>query len=249
MKLLKPWSVVLGIVSGTAVLGILCFWFLTTRTSVKQFYRSRLADLQAGVEKINVIKQPSSDYKDTLDQYNVTLNRVADTCNNLNDKTEHLQKTRATGKYGSAIEQTDKLCQDLIEVSNYSLAVYQSGRDYLLLDQSFLGLAKDPRLKAKAEETLAVLIRTKQTLQKINYPEVNDPAQPELIKLLEKDQAAAETLVNSPADQVAVTAKQLNEALTNDKLNFLNARIYYWNNTVGITQLQAAVTKLKENFK
>lgn len=222
-----------------------CALVRAEKPNVKPYFRSRLASLQTEINGIKPLTEPNSDVAVGLDKYTKQLTEVDKTCRELTTKAQDVHDSTKTGDSQSAVENTAKLCQDLIDVVDYSLAVYQSCRDYLLLDQSYLAKPDSSEFKSKVKDSLGTLNKTEQTLQKINYPQVNDPAQPELIKLVDQDQklTAALAEVNSES-QADTLAAQLSNSLTQDKSNFMNARIYYWDNTVGISQLEQSISRL-----
>jgi hypothetical protein len=222
--------------------------FAVRSLSAPKAFKQRLITLESEVNQIESLLEPSIDNKNSLLKYTVHMGKLAKSCEDINSQVDRQESK--TSRHKSAIAKSGKLCQDLLDVVNYSRALYESSREYILLDRSFLQSTGAANFTEDLRAAIEVLEQTKQTIKKIDYPQVNDPAQSELVSLVDRDLLMAKQLaVLGDAEERTQLAAELLNRLNQDQANILNARIYYWNNTIGVNSLQKAIAQLISEFK
>ena len=210
-----------------------------------QLYGGLMSDLTETVQKVKFGLNGTTGRlsAEQLDAYSGQMTRLDYDCYGVRN-TSNVQPNDSKAVKAS-VKQAQQLCNDLIPVADYSKAVYAAARDVLLLNASTS--AGDSGNLAAAIQAIDA---TADAIKALNYPSVQDPAQSEIVTVLQQASKAAADLKpyldkdtsNQPLE--AAFTKKLQSAQN----EIMNARPYYWNNTIQIDALLRATQKLSNTF-
>lgn len=240
-------------VISTIGIALLAYYQPLAQSSIKQHYRTQLTTLEDQVGSIRRMSNTPSWSKANLLQYDRQMEAIQESCRNLANETERVQKVKQSGTFKRSINQAFMLCEDLVPVVKYSQVLHRVAHDYLLLSTGPWPAADSPTFQTRLEGTSTITNQTKLAMANIDYPQVSDPALAELAagvngaqKMTGQIRASVDTreFVNA-----STKSDELNQYLDRDHHNFASARLYFWNNTVQLTRLAQAITKLKIQFQ
>ena len=247
---------VVGIVFILAVLAVVLGVYSATSVPLEQRAKKRfhehLTHLSALIADLPAFLRESGPLQSDLEAYDSRMASIRGDCNQLQHEYGLYKDARLDQPLKELMAKVDKLCTDLLSVAQYSQDVYRGSRPYLLLDSSDWPAAGSEgfsqRLSATNDGVSISLSRLKQIK---NTPQ--DPALDELItqgdlsaQLVEQIQLAVRSGQN---DEARSLADKLIRQTNQDKTDFLNARLYFWNNTIRINDLQKALDSLKGQFE
>lgn len=206
-----------------------------------------IADIQTlskslGVPEGEELNQLSQD----LDNYQKQLANIQSTCQQL----VRLKQPNNSDKGRAIGERTRGICQDILLVSGYSSRLHEHLRDYLLLPAAAWPKAGSPQFMERLDETAKVLTKTHSSLESLDNSKVQDPALDELLYQIKFAQDIAQKVKNvgDNETQAQKQAEELRVQTSRDRTDFLAARTYFWNNTIGIQQLEKAVNDINNSL-
>lgn len=221
----------------------LTFWHFKNNSthSTARYYAEQLGNLTDNIQSINSLIKDEN-YRNpslkNIDNYHNALVGVLDTCRQMNGRYNRTKDDVAIKHLRDRMDQVSKLCADLEKVTDYARKQSEAIQDFVLF----------PSASLTSQENLPkfhkILNKARSDLETLKQDPINDPAVPELLTLV--DQMVEHTKDGSvnPNDLNTLT----NEVQTH-QTNFLNARTYYWRNTIGIDALERAIIRLETQFK
>ncbi len=212
----------------------------------RKYYYDHLGSLGKQVNSIKEIvehesqeiterkKFPSSD---GINDYENALSQAQEVCRQLSD---YKNESPLPDNLADQISGINSLCSDLAGVLAYAHRLSIVTKGFVLYrintDQNTVGDINPDVVR----DLNSLIDTTIPELQLLKSDPINDPAVPELIAYLETVQKAVNTSPNNAALFTALKAQQT---------NLVNARSYFWINTVQIASLQKAIDRLTNNFK
>lgn len=182
-----------------------------------------------------------------LDGYQAALNGIEKPCHRM----IQLKRPNSTDQGKAAGERIKGICEDLVNVTEYSRLLHQRIRSYLLLPEDKWPEPGSDRFTRRLDEVNQVAGQTRQSLESLDNTRVKDPALPELLIQVKEAQALAQKLTqttNNPESSKQL-AEQLRKQLAADKSDFLSARRYFWKNTIGIEKLIKALADIQTELE
>lgn len=232
------------------ILTALFNWLPRTEFFVSHYYHRRLDNLAQAIQNLPQALVTSGDIKTNLHRYDQQLEQINLPCRQMLDRQIQIaHTTKLSAPFKATLNSTRQLCRDLTTVTDYSKTLYSSAHDYLALSNGQWPMADSTDFRDRLRDTSDTITQTRQTLANISYPEAADPALPELTR----EVGEAEKLVDQAKDSLeqrnytaaSNKATELTSYITKDRQDFLNARSYFWNNTVRLDQLQKSIKKLR----
>lgn len=217
-------------------------FLLLSRSEIKTTtFDGNLKALIASVEALqDGLKVPDAKYiENDLNTYHKRLNEVDLHC-------KALQKLKQPNKQPSgkaAGERVDGICQDLKQVTHYSRLLHERIQDYVLLPDTEWPQPGSDEFDSRLKATNEVIADTRYYLEGLDNSKIQDPALDELIYQVKfaQDIALKVKEAGNNTEEARKQAEELRLQLSRDKTDFLAARQYFWNNTIGIAQLHKAL--------
>lgn len=220
-------------------------------TNVRGYHREQLSQLSNHTTALADSLQAADARRlvTALDEYHDLQSEIIGSCARLvgsqNQSAQADDSVRQDTK--DALSQITQLCGDLAPVARYTQDVFRYSRPYLLYNYpSELSIADRQTVSQVVAGAIA-------GLQNIDNNFVQDPAKGELLTRLEAQQTLLEkiTVAQNSGDSAAADAhyQELLENVSADQTNFLNARVYFWNNTIRIDALQRKITQLSQSLE
>lgn len=215
------------------------------------YYKNQLQKITDTVAQINpttnLTNDTFSDIKKNLDRYDKLMANITSLCDPLiHQDSLYASKTR-NKKMLEIIQNSKQLCLDLTTVAVYSQKVYRGSENFIELNPKLPGITS-PEYPSRLNELSEIIQKTNGNLKNIDNSRVNDPGLEELLthisdadKQIILIRASLEYNDNTSAIQQSNTLAKL---LQDDKIHFLSARSYFWNNTVGVGSLESSLKKL-----
>ena len=217
-----------------------------------RYYKNQLHELSQEVGKIGPsINMDRDDTLKNLDNslgdYDKLTGKIISLCRPLTSRDKEFASRTKDKKLLEVIMNSKLLCNDLTNVSAYSRHVYGGSRDFFKLNTN-LPPVDAPEYAARINEVSSIVQKTQENLRNIDNSKVGDPGLNELIGHLD-DANKQIILIRASLEytdfQAAQTqSEQLAKNLADDKKYFLDARSYFWNNTVRLEALEQAINKL-----
>jgi hypothetical protein len=234
-----------------AVITILMLLVVKTK-SINEYYTRRLDTLQTDVSGIpSILETDNNQIEAKLSTYEDKMNKISNNCQALLSKNKDMSKTPKDLRQQT--EKVHKLCTDLIAITIYSSALYDSLHDYILLPSSSLPPVNSTEFGQRLNQSAQTIKTSQINLFRLDNSKIKDPALDELKLQLDdamkKAKDAQEALKAKDYETAERQASQLLKLTNQDKQDFLNARNYFWNNTVQIDALIKSIAKLKTDFK
>lgn len=205
--------------------------------SQTQYYARQLDKLKSDVNSIGTLIHQEEGENITPDQtnkYHDTLVDMLGTCRQMDERYENIKNDLGSKDLKESTEKVSKLCSDLEKVTDYARRQSEATEDFVLFPGTSIDNQSNP------SKFQAVLGKTKSNLESLQQDPINDPAVPELIAYIE----TLQTAVTSSSDNATIS-----KLLNTQQSNFINARRYFWDNTIQIANLQKAIDKLIGTFK
>lgn len=190
------------------------------------------------INSLNARENKQNPLQDQIEKYDNTLSSIVNTCSEV--RTE-IKKTKDDPKLNSLkprTEPADELCKDLDKVTIYARKQSSASKNFLLYPASSLQ-SKDNLPKVEG-----ILKTSKSALEELKSDPINDPAIPEQLMLLQELQ---QKLQETSVDNAKIN--ELARKIEDHQVNFLNARSYFWNNTIGIASLEKSLSNLQKTFE
>lgn len=213
-------------------------------SSQKKLQQQKLEVLNRYIQSIPSLLVLSGNTAKDLEAYSGHMTGILNTC-------QQIQELAASSKGNQLTEDSSRLCADLIPVVIYSRALYQSTEEYLQTNTQDWPSTSQPEFQPHLRNIIQTIKSTSAALRQLNRAELQDPALAELLTQLElAEQLGAETQMAMDQNNPNLGNQKLSELLKEvdkDKQDFLNARNYFWNNTVHLKALQKTTAKLNES--
>jgi hypothetical protein len=234
------------------IFGIYRVTNLPLERRIKVAFQEHLTNLSKSITDLPGFLRESGSLQGDLEAYDSRMASIRGDCNQLQYEYGLYKDARVEQPLKDLIAKVDKLCVDLLSVAQYSQDVYRGSRPYLLLDSSDWPTAGSDRFNQRLSATKDGIAISLSRLKQIkNTPQ--DPALDELITQVDLSATLVEQIEIAVRDDRSDEANSLAEKLlrqsNQDKADFLNARLYFWNNTIRINDLQKALDNLNDQFE
>lgn len=240
---------------GVSVVILMLFSYFLPRSEygVKRFYSKQLGKLNSSVEAISKEIETDQDTKLALESYDKKLNEPLSVCKKIQSRYRKIEGKSFKQQTRETVDGTKKLCDDLTPILAYSKELYSTLTPYLIYNTEAWPPYENEEFSSHLAGTQGMIRKTLPRLEKINYPQVDDPALGELISQVKSAEKLADetyvTLTKNDATTGQNLAEQLRKDMRQDKSDFLNARQYFWNNTVEADSLRQVIHQLIERIK
>lgn len=222
----------------------------------KRYYKKQLASLDTATSGITPAAQlheaNPKDISDNLKRYNNQLDTVLNLCRPLITEEKAFTAKITDQRLKDTIHNSAQLCNDLTAVAAYSEDVYKSSGEYIKFSLQWPAV-DSPDYLNRLNQLSDVVKLTGIDMRGIDNSKVNDPGLEELISHIDDSGRQIEQIKTSLRQPDLSTAQrqsdQLVDMLNRDKTNFLSARGYFWNNTIGIEDLKNAIQNLRDQIK
>lgn len=216
-----------------------------SRTGVNSIsYKENLDNLIKSITALseNLEVPEKNNTESNLEAYQMRLDELDKQCSEL---IRH--KGPDNSKEGKAVgERISGICEDLIPVAYYSRQLHEQIHDYILLSDEEWPKPGTTEFDNRLESTVRIISETKRNLEALNNRKVQDPALSELIYQVKIAEETAKKVqsTNNP-EESSKQAEELRSLLARDRTDFLAARTYFWNNTIGIAQLHKSLSDVR----
>lgn len=233
----------LVLVGVAVVMGVVFLNFRPKPTALT--FHSGLKALTVEIQALQDALAPPEpkDIANNIQTYQTRLQTVEVSCKNM--VTAPLPASTADGK--AAHERVKGICEDLTAITRYSRLLHERIQRYILLPDTEWPQPGSDEFNARLESVQKVIADARYELEGLDNSKVQDPALDELIYQVKFAQDIANK-VKEAGDNKEEAKKQAGELrlqLSRDKTDFLAARQYFWNNTIGIAQLLKALTDVE----
>lgn len=209
-----------------------------------KYYSAHLESIKTDVHAIATLstdRHSDDKLSDQIRNYRSRLDSTLSTCQKIGEPYQSDKNNQELKDLHSPIDSAAKLCTDLEKVATYALNQATVTENFLTFDSNSLTDSKSAQSNlTKLQETLA---STLAGLEKLKSDPMNDPAVPEQITLVQDLQKLAQE-ANGEQGRLAELANKTRV----HQDNFINARTYFWVNTIRITDLEKSVGKLQSQF-
>lgn len=220
--------------------------------TVPQLYQKELANLSSDLSQLSTYLDEKREISEDLNQYTTGLNNLKNSCRQMNIYHDRYKNYPLSDQVKDAVSNSRQLCTDFLQVLDYSQALFQVTGPYLTIYTQGRPPANSGEFNRYAASTAVTITSTLGGLKNIRNT-VEDPAIHELtaqVVLAQgklKQAQDAKTKNNTPAaDQYMSEFVALVEQ---DRIDFINARAYFWRNTVGLDALQRSVQTISSSLK
>ena len=252
-KSLPSKSILVSIGVSALLLLLFFYYFPRTEFGVKRFYSKQLGRLSASVDGISGDIESSADPRSALNSYGKKLDDTLSVCKKIQSRYRLAGNKSFKRQVKDTADGAKKLCDDLVPILSYSKELYASLAIYILYDTSAWPSYDNETFGTHMAETQGMIRTTLPRLEKINYPQLDDPALGELITQVKSAEKLADeaymTLTKNDTAKTVELAEKLRKDMHQDKSDFLNARLYFWNNTVQLDSLRQAISQLSGLIK
>ncbi len=176
-----------------------------------------------------------------LDGYASTLAKSYGACESIKDRLATANKD-TMADYKDAMNKVRAFCNDYEDVTDYARRV--SGAIKQLV--TYQSKNVETNSSTAVDEILEITDYTSTDLNRLDGNPVQDPALEELLIDVQNLQKAATLAKNNPT-QTNLT--NLKAELEKQQANLLNARLYFWRNTVYIDKLKPSIVRLQKDFE
>lgn len=231
------------VASGLLTVG---FVALLNRDSFEQsqakYYSQQLDKLKTDVQSINshtARKDTATSVPNQINQYQATILDMLAACQGMDGRYEKIKNNPKAKSILQPMGMAQTLCKDLRGVNDYALDHSKTTKDFIVFPADMSNSPADSSL----QKLQAILESTKTDLEKLKSNPINDPALVEQITLLQE--------LQKQAGEAAGNSEKLSELAGKTKTrqsDFLNARGYFWKNTIGIDPLEKSITRLQAQF-
>lgn len=246
----------LAVVAATLLLlwvVVFLYYLPRTENGVRHFYTKQLGKLNGSVTAINSEINAPIDPKTTLINYDKLLNKTLPLCQKMEQRYHQIEHKRYKKEVRDAVQGAHQLCTDLTSIISYSKDLYGTLSPYILYDTENWPAFESNEFTGHLASTQGMLRTALPRLEKLSYPNIDDPALGEFITQVKSaDKLAEDTYTvasKNDAQQAQELSEKLRKEMTRDKAGFINARLYFWNNTVQVNVLQQVISRLAEQLK
>lgn len=229
------------------------FTVLSRISGPKYYYRKQLSQLNDAVSSIAPAASLSSGFaakiNANVDNYDRLMSRIIELCTPLATKDKQFAAQTADKRTQLAVQGSKRLCNDLIPVAAYSQNIYQRSAAYIKFPNQWPAVDSQAYLP-RFNQISAIIKQTDTDMHTIDSSRTGDPGLGELTGQLDEAGKLTGQIKESLDHKDYVVAKQQSDTfikkLADDKIHFLAARSYYWNNTIRISYLEKAIHKLQD---
>lgn len=257
----KPSRVLLTLLTvlvlGASGCAVYWFWFSPhSSVAVNRYYRQQSIDLQSSMASIASSFEFSGNIAGDLDHYEAHLRTALHACQNMGTKAKSLKAEKAydhlSSKLRDSVHKSQQLCDDLTPLLQYSSSLYSTLRAYLLLQPQEWPAAGNNGLNSRLQNSRDAASYTIKRLNNLTMKGFSDPGLGELVTQIQSalDQMVATQAALERNDLPAATtaSQQLRSDMIQDRTDFVNARAYFWTNTVGLSDLRQSINNLTTAF-
>lgn len=233
----------------TAILLAAGLFVFSARASYEQsqakFYSGQLKQLKTAVQEINALNsrhpQHSEDsLPEQIGKYQTSLAAMLKNCRNLDARYKDIKEAPRAQSLRERIDNANKLCQDLKTVLEYAAGQSEATEAFMAFQADMLSA---PQADKKLAELQPVLDSAIKNLEGLKSNKVQDPGLTEQIALL---QEVRQLSANAPGNPEV--AAGLAQKIKTHQNNLLNARAYFWTNTINIAALERSIDTLQNSF-
>lgn len=207
-----------------------------------QYYIKQLTKLKNDTSTIDLAgtqEQDQSALSDQIKSYDEALADILNTCQDVNARYNAVKADPKVKPLLDRMNKTGKLCEDLQKVTGYAREQSDTTRDFVLFSADTLTTQQSSLPKFQG-----VLSSMASDLENLKQDPIKDPAVPEQLVLVQQMQQLAQDATSNPG-KLDSLAKQVQT----HQNNFLNARTYFWKNTIDIVALTGSIDALQNQFK
>jgi hypothetical protein len=220
--------------------------------TVPQLYQKELTSLSNDLTELSTYINAKHEINGDISQYILGVNNLKNPCRQINIYDKRYQNMALSNQVKDAMSNSRQLCTDFLGVLDYSQAVFQTTQAYLTINIQDWPSARSAEFTAHLTTVGKIISVTLDGLSSIKNT-VNDPALAELksqVELADSKLNQAQKAKTDNSTAAADTyANELMGLIEKDKTDFINARSYFWRNTVQIDALQKSVVALIESFQ
>lgn len=207
--------------------------------SQAKFYARQLDQIKSDVDTINSLNDKEAVKgapAGQIDTYQVTLESILVSCRKMDERYGDIKADKSLKDLRKPTETAKKLCQDLAKVSRYALSQSRQTEAFMLFPADSLNGQTVAKLQG-------ILNSTRTGLEELNSDPIKDPALPEQITLMKE-------LQKQTKEAKSDTAKlsELTRMVEVRQGNLLDARAYFWKNSIDIAALEKAIIKARSLF-
>jgi hypothetical protein len=247
------------VLAGVVILVIIGLVFIINRggrpevpLTIPQLYQKELTSLSSDLKELSAYINAKHEINEDIDQYISGVNNLKNPCRQINIYDKRYQNEALSNQIKDAMSNSRQLCTDFLGVLDYSQAVFQSTQAYLTINTQNWPYASSAEFTAHLTDVGKIISGTLDGLNSIKNT-VNDPALAELKSQVELAESKLNQAQKAKADNntaaADIYANELMELIEKDKTDFINARSYFWRNTVQIDALQKSVEALIKSFE
>jgi hypothetical protein len=247
------------VLAGVVILLIIGLVFIINRggkpaapLTVPQLYQKELTSLSSDLTELSTYINTKHEINEDISQYISGVNNLKNPCRQINIYDKRYQNEALSNPIKDAMSNSRQLCTDFLGVLDYSQAVFQTTQAYLTINTQDWPSASSAESTAHLTAVGKIISGTLDGLNSIRNT-VNDPALAELksqVELADSKLNQAQKAKTDNSTAAADTyANELMGLIEKDKTDFINARSYFWRNTVQIDALQKSVVALIESFQ
>lgn len=164
---------------------------------------------------------------------------------------DRYKASQLTDQVKDAMSNSRQLCSDFLDVVEYSQAVYRALGPYMTISTKQWPYANSQDFDSHMDRLAATLDSSLQTLKAVRN-NVEDPGGSELAAQVELAQSKLKQAQSAKKNGDLAAADKLTDELIalieQDRIDFMNARTYFWRNTVQLEALQKTVESLTNSF-
>lgn len=219
--------------------------------TVPQLYQKELANLTADLTQLSSYLDEKREISEDLNQYTAGLNNLKNPCRQMNIYHDRYKASQLTDQVKDAMSNSRQLCSDFLDVLEYSQAVYRALGPYMTISTKQWPYANSQDFDSHMDRVATTLDSSLQTLKAVRN-NVEDPGGSELAAQIELAQSKLKQAQSAKKNGDLATADKLTDELIalieQDRIDFMNARAYYWRSTVKLEALRRSVTNLENEF-
>lgn len=212
-------------------------------TSLGATFQNELKNLDDAVDELSTILQTNrfyheiDDIKHHLSAYTATLLKAKESCERVIKQYSQLPDA-IPNELADSASNSRSLCIDVDAVTSYANDVSEGLAPYM-----FFELGENPG-QEKLDKLSLVSQESIDYLKNIDSQGVEDPGINEIIVQLENTKKLASNVDNDDTPYTNLISNQVDT----DKQNFMNARSYFWHNTVMLERLQRSIQRIRSEF-
>lgn len=220
----------------------------TENTAAKELYKQDIGTLKEAVTSLSSLLESNQSYQriDNIgqhtDEYEATLLSAKEPCERIVERYKTSSTENLTDTLADTASNSRSICNDTLLIVDYAKTVSVSIAPYMTFNETDIS----------DQGTVKKLINASQQsidkLQTIDNSGIEDPGRQEIVVQLESTRAAAAALLNNLEEKPSTNVSELIRRVQTDKQNFLNARSYFWNNTVMLNRLEAITKRVYSEF-